>query len=1133
MNSNKPCDWAVRQEALVPDRSFIVQAPAGSGKTELLTQRYLTLLGRADEPEEIVAITFTKKAAGEMRDRVLNAIRAAERGETSLDDHKRETIALGAAVLARDRERGWGLLNTPSRLRIQTIDSFSHSIVQQVPLDAGFGAVMGIAEAEPTRDQLCTEAAFNSIKLLGSAKDKNDAIARVLTHLDNNVGEVSRLIAAMLKQRDQWERHMSGRDPSALRAEFEAVLERIVCEALRRSQRLLNGSGLATEVVDLIRVAERNLAGAGRHNPYAVCTGVRKVPGCNPSDLDQWIAIRCFLISSSSRSWRKQVNVCNGFPAEGVKDKHRCRALLTAVASGGNDELLAALLAIDNLPAARFDDHQWEVLEALLTLLPIATAELRKLFRERGVTDFIEVAQAAVCAIERCRSGKRLPTLVTRIRHLLVDEFQDTSVMQWRLLRAVTDGWKDGDGRTLFLVGDPMQSIYRFRQAEVGLFLQARQKGLGELKPKSLVLTVNFRSDSLLVDWFNNTFEGIFGDRDDAQRGMVKFNRCDPGPVKKSGMSPRVCWAKDENDEAEQVVEIVRDALAYRSENSKGIAVLVRARSHLASVVMALRKAGIRFQAVDIEKLGERAIIRDLVMLTRALLHPADRAAWIAVLRAPWCGLTLADLHELCHDHNISVWTALNDTNIELSTEGKARVERIRVVLQQAINTAGCKPLRERVEGGWIALGGPACIREAVDLENVEVFFDMLDRLAAAGEPGPEELVASLKGLYAKPDSSDEARVKILTVHKAKGLEFDTVIVPGLGRTGQKDSSKLLVWEERPSDSGTELLLAPITQKGADLGDPIYKYISRLERERAVEETKRLLYVAVTRARKHLFMVAVPKVNQDGSVKHDGSLLSFLWPSVAEDFQAEMQDSGLQIAASAEHGDSASIVADKQKRQPMPIHRLPESWQLPAGPSPITRRAEQGAAAPPTFEHISYDWAKDRARRIGTVVHAVLQRVARDGAENWNSARLGASRDLFRTALAGQGLAPADLDAAVAEVERAVKQILNDERGRWTLAQHNEAASEYALSGVLEGQVRHFKFDRTFVEESGTRWIIDYKISTHEGGDLEKFLDTEQQRYREQLESYARLMREVDDRPVKLGLYFPLLRAWREWEAIG
>jgi ATP-dependent exoDNAse (exonuclease V) beta subunit len=108
--------------------------------------------------------------------------------------------------------------------------------------------------------------------------------------------------------------------------------------------------------------------------------------------------------------------------------------------------------------------------------------------------------------------------------------------------------------------------------------------------------------------------------------------------------------------------------------------------------------------------------------------------------------------------------------------------------------------------------------------------------------------------------------------------------------------------------------------------------------------------------------------------------------------------------------------------------------------------------------------------------------------------------------------------------------VLADERGRWILSEtHVEAATELRLSAHLEGQVVNVALDRTFVDAQGTRWIVDYKTGLHEGGNLEGFLDREQERYRTQLERYARVLRNLDSREVRVALYFPLLQAWREW----
>ena len=111
----------------------------------------------------------------------------------------------------------------------------------------------------------------------------------------------------------------------------------------------------------------------------------------------------------------------------------------------------------------------------------------------------------------------------------------------------------------------------------------------------------------------------------------------------------------------------------------------------------------------------------------------------------------------------------------------------------------------------------------------------------------------------------------------------------------------------------------------------------------------------------------------------------------------------------------------------------------------------------------------------------------------------------------------------------AVAGTLKDTRGRWVLEQRNEARSEWELTGEIEGYLRSVKIDRSFVDDQGDRWIIDFKTGAHEGSDIDAFLDNERERYREQLESYAKLVSAIDNRPIRLGLYFPLLKGWREW----
>ncbi|RMD68269.1 MAG: hypothetical protein D6819_09795 [Gammaproteobacteria bacterium] len=187
-------------------------------------------------------------------------------------------------------------------------------------------------------------------------------------------------------------------------------------------------------------------------------------------------------------------------------------------------------------------------------------------------------------------------------------------------------------------------------------------------------------------------------------------------------------------------------------------------------------------------------------------------------------------------------------------------------------------------------------------------------------------------------------------------------------------------------------------------------------------------------------------------------------------------------------------------------------------------------ASPPIAESIDFEWAGETIRRVGTVVHRMLHRIGQEGLGRWGKARIDAHRPYYRHALLRLGVSKEELDRAAEQVRQALLKTLSDPRGRWILGQ--EGHCEYPVAGLYRGQVVSAVIDRTFVE-GGVRWIIDYKASAHEGGDIEAFLDQEQERYRGQLERYAVLMAAMDPGPIRLGLYFPLLQGWREFPFRG
>src|SRR6185437_7694988 len=302
------------------------------------------------------------------------------------------------------------------------------------------------------------------------------------------------------------------------------------------------------------------------------------------------------------------------------------------------------------------------------------------------------------------------------------------------------------DGRTVFLVGDPMQSIYRFREADVALFLRAREQGLPQVALQAVRLETNFRSQGGLVAWVNTSFERILPRSEDADAGAVPHSPSSAHHP--AGMGDAVHWhAFVESDpraareaEALKVAAIARDTLA--SSLTETVAILVRNRSHLDRIVPALKAAGVSFRAVDIEPLAARPEIQDLLAIARALSHPGDRIAWLALLRAPWCALAVADLHALAgapregDDERATVWELLAQEPrlASLTAEGRERVERVRTILAPFMDQRLRGSMRERVEGAWLALGGPACALRESELEDAETFFDRLDALERAGD---------------------------------------------------------------------------------------------------------------------------------------------------------------------------------------------------------------------------------------------------------------------------------------------------------------------------------------------------------------------------------------------------------------
>ncbi|TNE80651.1 MAG: DNA helicase UvrD, partial [Gammaproteobacteria bacterium] len=777
-----------------------------------------------------------------------------------------------------------------------------------------------------------------------------------------------------------------------------------------------------------------------------------------------------------------------------------------------------------------YPDNQWRALNALCRLLPTLAAALSLHFQQHKACDFTEITLAALRALGGDDEPSELALkLDYQIRHILTDEFQDTSSAQFAILKRLTAGWLPDDGRSLFIVGDAMQSLYGFRNANVGLFLEARSQPIGQIRLQPLDLQVNFRSQAGLIDWVNRHFPMVFPARENIGRGAVPYS---PASAFHEGLTGTAVTLDafvgfpDRRAEAQRVVELVAEAKFRNPEGS--IAILVRNRTHLPEILDALRQAGHRWQAADIDPLASRMPVVDLMSLTRALLSPADRIAWLSILRTPWCGLDNCDLLTLCLAPTESDPDAPSGTGFPLllqqltsavvmaalSPDGKTILQRVAPILIESWRQRQRLPLRCWIEGTWQALGGPETLRSSTELEQCQQYLDLLESRESAGGledwPSFEKAVQSL---YAAPDQGADPNLQVMTIHKSKGLEFDTVIIPGLNRKPRGDDSQLLLWQERVSEQGEEqLLIGPASEVGED-NDALYRYLDRERKLKTRLETARVLYVGVTRAIRQLHLLCTVG-DQSAPVKN--SLLDSLWPALQEDFSQRAE----HIRWHEYQPDETKATRTRQSLST--LLRLPVDWLPAKNRFQSNPQTEQGTDRSTTVAQ----WAVETtscARHTGTVMHRILRQIVMEGMEHWSETTIPERLPFWDIQLRQLGIV--DTREPLAQLQRAVANCLSDATARWILDRsHSQSACEYALAySDLSGESRTAIVDRTFVCD-GTRWIIDYKTSSPASGEsVEQFLAHQRKQYREQLDHYARLFEKLEDRPVKCALYFPLI----------
>ena len=1119
-------DLAVRRQATDVGRSFIVQAPAGSGKTSLLTQRYLQLLQVVEAPEEILAVTFTRKAAAEMRHRIVQALEQASSESRPEKDHEAALWDAARRVLARDRELGWQLAAQPSRLQVRTIDSLNHWLATRLPYQSGLVPGARVVDNAATLYEQAVRRLLGRLEEQeASAGELSRALIDTLALADHLPNKLARPLVAMLGKREMWLPAIldQGNTPDEARLAMESMLREQVDMHLESASRTLVG-GQFPEICRLLgQAADRYPDG-----PLGQLCGLRDMPASEAVHLPVWQVI-ARRVSLGEGKIRKGWNKRDGIPTELRELKleliERCEILANEA------EAAASLEAIRSLPGYHYPEADWQRVGSVRTVLLAAATELQALFTQQGTADHPAIAAAARQALREDGSPTELALAIDhRLRHLLVDEYQDTSPAQHGLLACLLAGWTEQDGNTLFCVGDPQQSIYGFRGTDVSLFVETRDSGIGPLQPTPLTLDTNFRSCETVVRWINQASPHLMPASPDGLTAHVTSVESFPARADEPGAGVEIIALTGGNaaSAAQRVVEQVAESLeelrGLPEAHNRRIALLVAHRGGLQPILELMRQRGIEYQAIGLEELSERQLIQDLQSTCAALMDRHDRLAWLALLTSPWIGLSPGDVAALAKvAGRASLLDALRDANHPVA-------RRVLPAIDASLRDLGRLPLGSWARQTWTALGGPATLEQPSDLEDAETFFRILDEVGPehGNLPSPRAIARALGDRSAATQGNPAALVQVMTIHKAKGLEFDTVILPSLERTGRVDTKPLLrhgLFTTRTARRG--VVLATETLSPVDKQSSVFEWLGGLERQQRKRELGRLAYVAITRARRRLVLVG-----QVGLRENDGvvtlkqppkdSLLGRLWPMLHTTFERAFE--------SQPNGYSTEESPTARRIWVPPARRLPLDYQPPAVPPAVPAASlppppNGSQAARPDF-----NWASEESAVVGSVFHAEVHRYLSEGISL--DALVEDSR--VRSALVAHSGLPRARQAPVLErVERALGQMRASQLARHFLDRgHLESASELALTARLDGRVIRVILDRTWVEQ-GTRWIVDWKTSLHEGGNLDHFLNEELRRYGPQLQSYSRVVASLDGRPQKIGLYFPLMDRWCEWRGEG
>lgn len=1032
-------DRYVRSRAIYETkRSFIVTAPAGSGKTQLIIKRYLNLLSESNSIKKIVCLTYTRKAAEEMRKRVFEALNECKEREP-VDENERELFELAKKVHSNSKIDRYELLD-PFSYRISTFHSFCSEHLKTL-------FKMDNVSSFELLDEIETSLLYDKIAdividrgLKGSDGELKEVLARRLSNLDAKSEilkkEIIKLLSNRLKLRF---------------VDFQNWIDLLQSEIKKIFEPFLNFL-----MINYHFFVQKNIIeGDFDFNNIVV-----------NENFFEFFGKIAKKILTKNNTLRRNLD-------QEVLDK-----------LNEEKEVITFLKIIQKLKES---DCRYFVNESqytsVLTIMKYSFDILKEMLgKAKKDYDALEESMLENLKWIKGVPSNLLEKLQFTIDHILVDEAQDLSDAEYLIISRLIEDWEENDGRTIFFVGDPKQSIYKFRKANVALFKVLEEKGVlregkESYRLEKLVININFRSEKGIIDFTNGVFKEYFEENilfDDIAYGFFKHpTDNDNSPMQfftrerlmEDNNPIKVVISEDKEKLKRTFCKIIKRILSNR-ESNETVGILYKKRSDFVPYFKILQENGIQIEVIEGENLKESPVSKHLLNFLKAILFPYEDLHIFLMLGNPIFNLSPKEIEKLSYEKG--------DNWIDKFLNSKMIDKDKKQIFSDLVNSIYYN--ENKFLDGFIKLNGFEKFKSIYGIGAIDEIIKFFELYKENAHYLPldmvERLEFALEKEYVPPlPLSANRNIQAMTIHKAKGLEFDYVIVLGL------DNSPLM----QPSDAKEPLIIERTTLNEVDglfnfiiapydRNSYLYKFIEELSKKRTLSEYKRLCYVAITRAKKELYLLGNPKSN---------SFLKYL--QTKYELSQETQDERFE----------------EEEERFAEFSNLNLHYDRFEGEEVGYKIKRASDEVDFSYEHLlSFRLEKEdeRDKRIkGIIVHNILEKISKGVIVDKNYIK-----KLKR-------------EMCIKLSENEIEEILNEANNCFENDQFKSLISDGMISSELplemvEGD-KEILIGRVdlLIEKSKEVVLIDFKTSFPPTENVEKWIEEKKEYYRAQMEYYKKM----------------------------